>query len=158
ESDEILGQIDDAKQRLDDLKKQESEARQRHHDAELAVTRLDERLRNLTDMLNGHIERRDGAASALRAFAGTRLLHLAVSGIADSDAPAWTTTRTVDVARQLASKLESIDADDPAWEHLQKSEPTQFNELMQALSAQDCQPMAAFRDDVFVASALFGGQ
>ena len=156
--DQILQQIDDAKQQLEDLRKQESEVRQRHHDAEMAVTRLDERLRNLTDMLNGHIERRDSAASALRAFAGTRLLHLAVSGIADGDAPAWTTARTVEVARQLASKLESIDADDPTWEHLQKSVPTQFNELIQTLSAQDCQPTATFRDDVFVASALFGGQ
>src|SRR5436309_15167607 len=29
---------------------------------------------------------------------------------------------------------------------------------MQTLSAQDCQPTATFRDDVFVASALFAGQ
>ena len=156
--DQILKQIDEAKQRLDDLKKQESEARHRHHNAELAVTRLDERLRNLTDMLNGHIERRDKAASALRAFADTRLLHLAVSGIADGDASTWPTSRTVEVARHLASKLESIDADDQTWAHLQKSVPTQFNELMQTLSAQDCQPTATFRDDVFVASALFGGR
>jgi uncharacterized protein (TIGR02680 family) len=156
--DQILKQIDDAKQRLDDLKQKERDARQRHHDSELAVTRLDERLRNLTDMLNGHIERRDSAASALRAFAGTRLLHVAVSGIADSDSSAWTTARTVEVASQLAAKLDSIDSDDPTWELLQKSVPTQFNDLMQTLSAHDCQPTATFRDDVFVASALFGGQ
>jgi uncharacterized protein (TIGR02680 family) len=156
--DQILRQIDENKQHLDDLKKQEEETRSRHHDVELIVTRLEERLRNLTDMLNGHIERRDSAASALRAFAGTRLVHLAVSGIPDGDAPAWTTARTVEVARQIASKLESIDADDPTWEHLQKSVPTQFNELMQSLSAHDCQPTATFRDDVFVASAVFNGQ
>jgi hypothetical protein len=62
------------------------------------------------------------------------------------------------VARHIASKLESIDADAQTWAHLQKSVPTQFNELMQTLSAQACQPTATFRDDVFVASALFGGR
>jgi uncharacterized protein (TIGR02680 family) len=156
--DQILREVDESKDRLEQLKRQESEARRRHHDAELAVTRLDERLRNLTDMLNGNIERRDSAALALRGFAGTRLLHLAVPGITDSDASDWATSRTVEVARQLASRLESIECDDPTWEGLQKSIPTQFNELMQTLSAQDCQPTATFRDDVFVASALFGGQ
>jgi uncharacterized protein (TIGR02680 family) len=156
--DQILQQLDEARQRLDGLHKQEDEARNRHHDAELAVTRLDERLRNLTEMLSGQIDRRDSAASSLRAFAGTRLLHLAVPGISDEDAPNWSTERTVEVARQLASRLDAIESDDPIWEHLQKSVPSQFNELMQTLSAQDCQPTATFRDDVFVASALFADQ
>ena len=156
--DQVLQQLDEARQRLDDFHKQEDEARHRHHDAELAVTRLDERLRNLTEMLSGQIDRRDNAASSLRAFAGTRLLHLAVPDITDEDAPAWSTERAVEVARQLASKLDSIESDDPIWEYLQKSVPSQFNELMQTLSAQDCQPTATFRDDVFVASALFAGQ
>src|SRR5262249_3023592 len=40
----------------------------------------------------------------------------------------------------------------------QKSVPTHFNDLMQALSAQGCQPSATFRDDVFVATARFAGQ
>ncbi len=156
--DQILKQLDEARQRLDASRKQEDEARRRHHETELAVTRLDERLRNLTEMLNGHTDRRDSAASSLRAFAGTRLLHLAVPGITDEDALAWSAARTVEVAHELAAKLDSIESDDPVWEHHQKSVPSDFNELMQTLSAHDCQPTATFRDDVFVAGALFADQ
>ena len=100
---------------------------------------------------------RDQAASSRCAFGSTRLLHLAVPGITRRRCSSWSTARSVEVARQLASKLDSIESDDPIWEHLQKSVPSQFNELMQTLSAQDCQPTATFRDDVFVASALFAG-
>jgi uncharacterized protein (TIGR02680 family) len=153
-----LQRLEQARRRLEDLDVQDKETRRQHHDTELAVTRVDERLRNLTEMLNGQTDRRNSAAFSLRAFACTRLLQTAVPGIADEDPLTWSTTRAVEVAFELASRLDSIESSDSAWEAWQKSVPAQFNELMQALSAQGCQPSATFRDDVFVASALFAGR
>jgi hypothetical protein len=69
----------------------------------------------------------------------------------------WSTIRTVEVAFELVSRLKGIDVSDPVWERHQKSIPTQFNTLMQALSAQGCHSSATFRDDVFVATAVFAG-
>ncbi|PYS37301.1 MAG: TIGR02680 family protein [Acidobacteria bacterium] len=156
--DQTLQRLEEARRRLDGLRIKETETRQHHHDTELAVTRLDERLRNRTEILNVHTDRRDTAASALHTFACTRLLQLATPGIADEDALTWSTSRTVEVAFELASRLDSIESTDPVWEHLQKSVPLQFNELMRTLSAQGCQPSATFCDDVFVATAVFAGR
>ena len=156
--DQILHRLEHARRQLEDLRAQEKELRRLHHDTELAVTRVDERLRNRTEMLNGQTDRRDTAAASLRAFGSTRLLHLAAPGTSDADAMTWSAARTVEVAFDVASRLESIECSDPTWDHYQKSVPTQFNELMRTLSAQGCQPSATFWDDVFVASALFAGQ
>jgi hypothetical protein len=109
-------------------------------------------------MLNAETDRRNSAACALQAFASTGLVQLAASGMSGLDARTSTTTRTVELAFELASRLESIDAGDTAWENLQKTVPAQFNILMQSLSAQGCQSSAAFRDDVFVAIAAYAGQ
>src|SRR5262249_31795627 len=158
EFDRIFRRLEDARQRLNDLRNQEKETRRLHHETELAVTRVDERLRNRTEMLNGQTDRRGAAAASLRAFACTKLLQLAAPGIVDADAQSWSTARTVEVAFEVASRLASIESGDTTWEHLQKSVPTQFNELMSALSGQSCQPSATFCDDVFAATAMFAGR
>ena len=172
-SGEILERVARTRARLEALRLEEKEARRRYHDTEIAVTRVDERLRGRTAVLHGETDRRNTAASSLRTFASTGLLRLAVpklecldrperpEGIAaidGKDARAWSTTRTVKVAFELASRLSSIDAGDTAWEYLQKSVPSQFSTLMQALSAQGCKSSAAFREDVFVATAAFAGE
>ncbi len=156
--DEILRHVDQARHRLEQLRIEEKETRRRYHDTEVAVTRVDERLRNRTEMLNSQTDRRETAASSLRTFASTGLLNLVVPGIADIHNILSSTTRTVELAFELASRLDGIDANDAAWEHHQKSVPSEFSTLMQALSAEGCQSSAAFRDDVFVATAVFTGQ
>jgi hypothetical protein len=64
----------------------------------------------------------------------------------------------VEVAFELASRLDFIDSGEAAWEYHQKSIPPNFTTLMQALSAQGCSSSAAFCDDVFVATAVFAGE
>jgi hypothetical protein len=155
---EILERIGRARKRLQDLHLEEKETRRRYHDTEVAVTRVDERLRHRTAILTGETDRRDSEAAALRAFAATGLLHLVAPEIEAADPLAWSTTRTVEIAFELASRLEPIDAGDSAWEHHQKSVPSQFTTLMQALSSQGCQSSATFRDDIFVGTAVFAGE
>jgi SbcC/RAD50-like, Walker B motif len=154
---EILARVNHARKRVESLRVEEKEIRGRYHDTEVAVTRVDERLRNRTEMLNGQTDRRETAAVALRTFAATGLLDLAAADV-DAKSLASSMTRTVEAAFELSSRLDSIDADDPAWERHQKLVPSEFTALMQALSAQNCQSSATFRDDVFVATAVFGGQ
>ena len=155
---EILGRVDRARERLEALHNEEQTTRRRYHDMEVAVTRVDERLRNRTAVLNGDSDRRDAAVVSLRSFAATGLLKLLVPELAVGDPLTWSTARAVEVAFELASRLRSIDAGDGAWENLQKSVPVQFTTLMQALSAQGCQSAAFFKDDLFVATAVFSGQ
>src|SRR5206468_8420668 len=157
-SGEVLQRIAQARLRLDQLRIEKEEARRRYHDVEVRVTRVDERLRNRTEILSRQTDRRDTAASLLRTLASTGLLELAGPGIAKGEQLTWSTTRTVEVAFQLISRLDSIDAGDAGWEHLQKSVPSEFDRLMQALSAQGCRSSATFSDDLFVANAMFAGR
>ena len=157
-SGEVLQRIAQARLRLDQLRIEKEEARRRYHDVEVRVTRVDERLRNRTEILSRQTDRRDTAASSLRTFASTGLLELAAPGIAKGEPLTWSTTRTVEVAFELVSRSDSIDAGDPGWEHYQKSVPSEFNRLTQALSAQGCRSSATFSDDLFVANAMFAGR
>jgi hypothetical protein len=159
--DEILDRVARARERLEALRIEEKEIRQRYHDTEVAVTRMDERLRSRTAVLSGETDRRNSAAASLRLFASTGLLKLAAPGLEVPDAKnalTWSTSRTVEVAFELVSRLGSIDAGDAAWEYHQKSVPSNFTTLMQALSAQGCRSSAAFSDDVFVATAAFADE
>src|SRR5262249_27746382 len=120
---EVLQRIAQARQRLDQLHVEEKELRRRYHDTEVAVNRVDERLRNRTQMLTGETDRRDTAAASLLTFASTGLLQLASPEIVGANGEKPTTTRAVEMAFELESRLASIDANDESWEHLQKSIP-----------------------------------
>jgi hypothetical protein len=157
-SSEILERLSRARSRLESLRMEEKETRRRYHDTEVAVTRLDERLRSRTLLLNGDTDRRDSAASSFRVFSSTGLLKLAAPDLDGKDALTWSTTRTIEAAYELASRLGSIDAGDTAWEYHQKSVPSQFTTLMRALSAEGCKSSAVFRDDLFVATSFFAGE
>jgi hypothetical protein len=158
DSEDILQRVAQARRRLEDIRLQEKEALRRYHDTELAATRLDERLRNRTAILNRETDRRDSAASALKACANSGLLNLAVPGIAGQDAQTWSSTRIVEIAFDAAGHLNHVQAGDAAWEQQQKSIPAQFNELMEALSVQGFQSSAVFRDDLFLATILWAGR
>jgi hypothetical protein len=155
---EILERISRSRERLEALRIEEKETRLRFHDTEVAVTRVDERLRSRTAVLNGDTDRRETAAVSLRTFASTGLVYLAAPEFETGDPRTWSTTQTVEAALELTSRLVSIDAGDEAWQRHQKSVASEFTVLMQVLSTQGCRSSAAFRDDIFVASAVFAGR
>jgi hypothetical protein len=150
--DEIVQRVARGRQRLDQLRIEEKRIRQRYHDTEVAVTRVDERLRNRTVLLDGRTDQRNTAASSFLTLASTGLLQIAVPGIAGADALKSSTSLIVEVAFETVSRLTSVDAGDPAWDQHQKSMPFHFNALTQALSALGYQSSATFRDDLFVVS------
>jgi hypothetical protein len=156
--DATLKRIARVRQRLEALRSEEKEIRGRYHDTEVAVTRVDERLRNRTEILTGHNDRRDIAAASLLAFASTGLLQVAAPEIAAADTKTLSTSRLVEIAFELVSLLANVDSDDAAWEQHQKRVPLEFNTLMQVLSTHGCQSSAAFHDDIFVATAVFAAK
>ncbi len=158
DSEDLLKRVADLRRRLEDIRIQEKETLRRYHDTELGATRLDERLRNRTAILNRETDRRDTAASALQACAGSGLLTLAIPGIVSEDAQTWAASRIVEIAFEVTDRLKHADAGDSAWEHQQKAIPAQFNAMMETLSVQSFQSSAVFRDDLFVATILLAGR
>jgi hypothetical protein len=144
---EILQRVADARQRLGQLHLEEKEGRRRYHETEVAVTRLDEGLRHRSETLHTQIERKEKAAASLRSFAAAELFEVAM----DSPDPlAWSV--------ELASRLDSVDAGDAAWNVQQKRIASEFSILMRELSARGYHSSATFHDDVFVATAMSGGR
>ena len=156
--DEIIRRVAAVRHRLEQLRVEANETRLRYHDTEVAVTRLDERLRSRTEFLNGQTDCRNAAAASLLTFASTGLLQLAAPGMADENRLKSSMACTVEAAFELVSRLASVDASDAAWDHHQKSLPSHFATLMQTLSALKCHSSATFRDDLFVATAMFAGR
>jgi len=156
-SGEVIERVARARERLDRLRIQEKKTRQRYHDTEVAVTRLDERLRNRTEMLTGETDKRDMAASSLLTFASTGLLDLAAPGMAVNNL-VEPSRRAVEMAFALVSRLDAVDTTERAWEYHQKSVPAEFNTLLQVLSRDVCRSSATLHDDVFVATAMFAGK
>jgi hypothetical protein len=155
---EIVRRLAAARERLEHVRASEKEARGRYHDTEVAVTRVDERLRSRTAVLNGDTDRRETAAASMRALASTELIRLALPEFDPGDGRHWSTTRTMEVALELSSRLESVDAADLAWEYHQKSVSAEFTRVMQTLSAQGWKSSALFRDELFVARAMSAGE
>ena len=156
--DEIVQRVSQTRQRLEHLRIEMNDTRRRYHDTEVAVTRLDERLRSRTEFLNGHTDRRDAAALSLVTLASTGLLQLAAPDIADANTLKSSMTSAVEAAFELVSRLASVDVGDAAWDYHQKSLPSHFTTLMQTLSASGCRSSATFRDDLFVATAVFAAR
>jgi uncharacterized protein (TIGR02680 family) len=95
---------------------------------------------------------RDESVRSFKAFAETRLLHLAVSSLPDFDATSWSTTRSVENARETIVVLSEIDSSDTAWERNQNKIAAHFQEISNALLAQYCRPAGVWSGDVFVAT------
>jgi len=154
----VAQRIDAARRRLDAARDEDRKAQREMHDVELAVTRMDERLRNLNQLLNSRAAARDAAVSSMRTFAEAGLIGLAAPGVQSDGKAGWSEAGAVLLAGDLARRLEAVDGGDAAWEHHQRSAPAHFNELMQALSVQGCRLAATFRDDIFVVTAVFDGK
>jgi len=95
---------------------------------------------------------RDESVRSFKAFAETKLLHLAVSFLQDVDASSWSTTRSIEHARETAAFLSETDSSDAAWERNQNKISARFQEISNALLAQYCRPAGAWSRDVFVAT------
>jgi hypothetical protein len=95
---------------------------------------------------------RNECVRSFRAFAEARLLHLAVSSLQDADAASWSTTRSVENARETAAGLSEINSSDAVWERHQNKIGAHFQEISNALLAQYCRPAGVWSGDVFVAT------
>src|SRR5439155_17725469 len=87
-----------------------------------------------------NISIRGESVRGFKTFAEARLLHLAVSSLQDADAASWSTTRSVENARETAAVLSEVDSLDAVWERHQMKIGAHFQEISNALLVQYCRP------------------
>ncbi|GAA3884341.1 TIGR02680 family protein [Streptomyces sedi] len=97
-----------------------------------AEGRADQLAKGLTDATAA----RERAIAALRRFAATGLLHVALPGAAvpDTDNETWAATPAIALARAVETELSGVDDSDGAWERVQKRLSEEFVKLQDALS------------------------
>jgi uncharacterized protein (TIGR02680 family) len=103
--------------------------------------------------------RRGVAATAFQRFATTGLLLLAMPDLDLPDrATAWAPDPTVRLARRVEQALAEVEADDTAWERVQRDLTHRFKELADALSRYGHEATADLAEDRYVVSVVFQGQ
>ncbi|WP_300010823.1 TIGR02680 family protein [Pseudonocardia sp.] len=101
-------------------------------------------------------DERTAAADSLRRFAGTGLLTVALPELAVPDT--WAPDPTVRLARQIDQELESVGADDPAWDRVQRRVTDELKTLSDTLARQGSTASAQLLEDGIVVEVVFRGR
>jgi uncharacterized protein (TIGR02680 family) len=102
---------------------------------------------------------RDDAVLALRAFAATGLLTVAIGDLEFPDpAGEWAADPAVRLARRIDATLSEIDDSDPAWKRVQEDITRRFTELAESLTRHGHQAHADLREGRYVVSIVYTGR
>ncbi|MFF2848443.1 TIGR02680 family protein [Streptomyces sp. NPDC058001] len=105
-------------------------------DADRRASHAEGRIERLGEDVTEATAARERAIAALRRFAATGLLAVALPDTVvpdGGDAP-WAATPAVNLARSIESQLSTVDDSDAAWERVQKRLSEEFGRLQDALS------------------------
>ncbi|MEV5551839.1 SbcC/MukB-like Walker B domain-containing protein [Streptomyces sp. NPDC052309] len=116
----------------DDLKASQAARAEADRRASHAEGRTEQLGKDLTEATAA----RERAIAALRRFASTGLLDVALPGVAvpNADTGAWAATPAIALARVAETELSGVEDSDGAWERVQKRLSEEFGRLQDALS------------------------
>jgi uncharacterized protein (TIGR02680 family) len=99
------------------------------------------------------------AAEAMRRFAATGLLAVALPELAVPDpAGSWAPDPTVRLARQVDQELDGVNADDSAWDRVQRRVNDELKALTDTLARQGNTASAQMLEDGIVVEVVFRGR
>ncbi|HUY32191.1 MAG TPA: TIGR02680 family protein [Pirellulales bacterium] len=156
--EEILARLEEARHIAATVRRRRDETLRRKNEAEVRAAVAAGAIAAETELLRRETETRDRAVAALRDYAATKLLRVAIPDFDDAGPEAWSVTRAVDAARLIEPALAEIDGDDDAWQRCQKAILGHFQELIRALNEYGYDPTATGEHELFVVTATFQGR
>jgi uncharacterized protein (TIGR02680 family) len=112
-----------------------------------------------TRALSVATEERAAAAAALRRFAGTGLLTVALPELAvPPPDDSWAPDPTVRLARQIDQQLEEVSSDDSAWDRAQRRVTDELKTLTDTLARHGNSASAQLLEDGIVVEVVFRGR
>jgi uncharacterized protein (TIGR02680 family) len=120
--------------------------------------RLEERKRDLATRRDEASVARSAAIEALRVFAGTGLLRVALRDVAapsPQEPEAWTVTAALALARTVEQELVSVDESEEAWRRAQQHVSSASNELSTQMSRHGHNAYVEQHGDVLVARVRY---
>lgn len=105
-------------------------------EADRAAARAEGRGEQLSRDVAEAVDLRERAIAALRRFADTGLLAVALPGVSVPEAGAggWAVTPAIGLARAMEAELSTVDDSDSVWERVQRRLSEEFTRLQDALS------------------------
>lgn len=148
---EVAGQL-----RENERGREETDARKsRAQREEGSADALRERLAHELEQAG---ENRIVATEALRRFAGTGLIEVALGGAEIPDAAEeWGVTVALRLARQIEQELSEVADDDPAWQRSQQRVTDELGALADALRRHGNNASASLREEGIVVEIVFRG-
>ncbi|MFR9799258.1 TIGR02680 family protein [Streptomyces sp. MS06] len=133
---ELQRQLEETAEAARVCEHEQRQSRADHGDADRRASRAEGRIERLTEDVTEATAAREEAVAALRRFAATGLLAVALPDIdvPDDGGGTWAATPAVALARSVESRLSAIDDTDAAWERVQKRLSEEFGRLQDALS------------------------
>lgn len=121
--------------------------------------KADGRREELATILESVTAERAAAAEAMRRFAATGLLAVALAELElpDSDLP-WAPDPTVRLARQVDRELAEVPDDDPTWDRAQRRVTDELKTLTDTLARQGNTASAQLLEDGIVVEVIFRGR
>ncbi|MGI8801865.1 MAG: TIGR02680 family protein [Solirubrobacteraceae bacterium] len=119
----------------------------------------DGRRQQLTGELDQAGDRRRADVEALRRFASTGLIEVALEGIEVPDAAEeWGVTAALRLARQIEQELAEVADDDPAWQRAQRRVTDEFGVLADALRRHGNNASASMHEEGIRIEVVFRGR
>ena len=155
---EILARLEQAQDRERNLREERKHQDKARGTAEVARGQAETRVESLAGELDERAEARDQKVRDLEAFAGTRLLGVAIPALAEAETGSWSVTRAVEVARRIEAALGEVATDPEAWNRSQRDIHHHLQRLQEALSPQGFSPEAYMDQGLLVVAVPFQGR
>lgn len=155
--EEVRRRLDETRRRIraTDAERRRLESERRTVDGALGAARTEEE--NAAERLAEETQRRDERADALRRFAATGLIGVAVPELDVPDAAtAWAPDPAVRLAGAVNTALRQVDADEPAWDRLQQSVTQRLKDLEDVLSRHGDRAEHTIVEDAYVVTVVRG--
>ncbi len=155
---ELGRRLEQAKERLDDARKAAREHQKKANDLKVEQASAEAGAKGHQSQLEQNASLRDDALRVLAGLARQRLLRLVHPELEPAEAESWSTTRAVEIARQLENHLSHVDASDGTWNRHERDIHHHYQELSNALARYDFfQPQVSTEDALFVVTVLYQG-
>lgn len=154
---ELLRQLADVAEGLREIDERERATRREQNAATGRRAAADALRTRVRAEIDDTAATRAGAIDALRRFAGTGLLAVALPDLEHSG-DSWAAEPAVRLARAVERELESVDDSDPAWERVQRRITEELKDLSDALSRHGHTAVARMLEDGLVVDILFQGR
>ncbi|MFD0894767.1 TIGR02680 family protein [Luteolibacter ambystomatis] len=154
----IMAKLEDAKLNQRKIADALEEHEKKKNGIATAIAIAESRIVETNSNLTEKSQARDVAITALIGFAETGQLRVAHHDLGGLTSGPWSSSRGVEIARQIDSLLSNVDYDDVAWRRNQSNIHQHFDTLQSSLRSHGYMPEGTLLNDVYVVSIPFQGK